>query len=832
MIRNNNDAVIRKMARTSLKSGKRRTFTLFLAICLSAFLVFTVFTVGITFFKMQRVQNLRMAGGKYDAVLYGLTDRQREICENSPDIQCIGIVGVCGFVEETKEDSTPNAGLAWADDTYWQKIKTPAVEKQSGHYPKAFDEVMATREALKECGYENLGVGDSFEMTYATAKGTYTDTFKISGIWEGYGDTKTFHVSKDFFDKAAGELSDVTTGRCFIDFKKNIITRKEQEVFTGKLKLGKQQNLFFLSNYGNSVQIFAGLLGLVVVTCLCAYLLVYNIMYLSVAGRIRYFGLLQTVGMTGRQVKKLMRKQLVWLGASGSVCGVILGSIVSFFLIPSVVKAMGIRTGVAGKIMVTFHPAILMLAVVLVGVTVYLAGRKPTRMAVAVMPVEALGYRPAQGSRIRRRAGEKKVVRRMAWEQFSKDKKRTAVVLCSLAVSLSVYLCMTTLLESQAARTIVSNYMDMDLVLKNDTGYKEKAEDRKQIFDDSLIDAVRENEGVKEVHTMLFAEITAPWEDDFIDMWMEEFYAMYMREPFDSVKEEYKEHPENFGTSMIGIDEGELAYLNETLSTPVDEDDFLSGKTCIIFRNGLDFESSDLKGKKVTCAEYADRENTKTFEIAGLTDENYYTALLGYPPTIIVSDRVVKDFVKEPVNLKLGVKYEKEYDRETEKAVLSIFNESPYPNDYSYESKIEEADGIKKAQGNMLEVGVGIVLILALIGVMNYVNTFAGNIQNRMAELSILESIGMTGRQIRRMLMREGLLYALGAWLVTATAGLGVTYRIYQSMNYRNVDFSVPLFPLLAAIALSAVICMAVPVVTYGILEKKGSIVERIRTVE
>ena len=44
----------------------------------------------------------------------------------------------------------------------------------------------------------------------------------------------------------------------------------------------------------------------------------------------------------------------------------------------------------------------------------------------------------------------------------------------------------------------------------------------------------------------------------------------------------------------------------------------------------------------------------------------------------------------------------------------------------------------------MLEVGLGIVLILALIGLLNYVNTVTGNVQNRQMELAILESVGMT----------------------------------------------------------------------------------------
>ena len=52
---------------------------------------------------------------------------------------------------------------------------------------------------------------------------------------------------------------------------------------------------------------------------------------------------------------------------------------------------------------------------------------------------------------------------------------------------------------------------------------------------------------------------------------------------------------------------------------------------------------------------------------------------------------------------------------------------------------------------------------------MNYINTFVANVQNRMTEFSIMESIGMTPRQLLLMLIKEGILYAGGAWMVTLT---------------------------------------------------------------
>ena len=528
----------------------------------------------------------------------------------------------------------------------------------------------------------------------------------------------------------------------------------------------------------------------------------------------------------------MMRDQMFLIGSAGTVIGCLSGGLVSFFLIPVVVKSLGIKSGYVGAEMIRFHPAVLLVTILLVGVTLLLACQKPAKMAADISPIEALGYRPTHKIVKVRKAGKRKVIARLSLRQFTKDKKRTAVVLLSLAASLSVYLCIVTMLDSQAARTIVSNYMDTDMVITNDTACKEKSEDRRDILDDSFVKSIKENAGVSEVHSVEFAEITVPWEPDFAEMWMKEFYAKWMNVPYSQDRDEYQNHPENFGSSLIGIDEQEFDYLNNSLEHPINKEDFLCGKACIVYRNGLDFADADIIGKNVTCALYEDQQTTKTFVIEGVTDENYYTALLGYPPTIITSDQVVNTFANNPIRLKTGIKYHKEYDRDTEQEILSLLEENDNAKDFSWESKIEDADEIEKAQGYMPQVGIGIVLILAFIGIMNYMNTFVVNVQSRMTELSVMESIGMTPKQLLGMLVREGVLYVGGAWLVTLTVGLGGTYLLYESMNYRGIAFSVPILPLLFTVGISVLVCTMIPVFTWIVLEKNGTVVERTKGVE
>lgn len=832
MLKNPNQNIIKRMVWKNLKGNLGKNITLILSVLLSSFMIFTIFTVGNSYFKLEKIQNIRMSGAEFDAILYGVTDEQRQICEENPDIILTGTAGNCGWVEKTDKDFTPDVGLVWADDNYWTQMMKPVREKLEGKYPTAFNEIMVTEKALKECGYENLKIGDNLTMSYGTYNGIQTGTFKICGIWDGYGPKKVFYVSEQFYDKSGWKLSQAASGRYFMDFKQKIMTEKEQQDFIKSMNLGKQQNLFFTVDLGNSVRMLAGLIGLAAVTCLCAYLLIYNIMHLSVAGKVRYYGLLQTVGMTEKQIKQMLRKQMLLIGFIGTMLGCLLGIFVSFSLIPMVVKSLGIKKTYTGFGMVCFHPAILIATILLVGFTIFLAGRKPVKMASAISPIEALGYRPAGKTIKEKRAGKRKVISRLCLEQFTKDKKRTVVVLLSLAASLSVYLCIVTMLDSQVARTIVSNYMDTDIEIINDTALKEDPKDRRNILDESIVKSIKDNAGVSEVHSVVFAEITVPWEPDFAEMWMKEFYEKWMSIPYSDEKEEYQEHPENFGSSLVGIDEQEFDYLNESMEQAVNKEDFLSGKSCIIYRNGLDLSDTDIIGKKVTCVLYSDEQETKTFTIEGVTDESYYTALLGYPPTIITSDKVVETFAKNPMTLKTGVKYNKEYDRSTEKEILTLLEADRNANDFSWESKIEEADEMKDAQGYMPQVGIGIVLILAFIGIMNYINTFVVNVQSRRTELSIMESIGMTPKQLLGMLVREGAFYAGGAWLITLTAGMGGTYFLYESMNYRKISFSIPVPAILLAVIISFLICTLIPVLTWWGLEKNDTLVERIKGVE
>lgn len=831
MLKNNNGAVITRMSLSSLKNNRRRNGILVFAVTLSTFLLFTILTVGLTWFHMQAVQNLRIKGGDHDAVLYGgFSEKQKKVCEENKEIKTVGTEGLAGWSVSTEKDSTLHSVLVWSDEVMWKQIMEPARTKTEGHYPEKSNELMVTEKALEDCGMEKLDVGDRFTLTYGDKKGEHTKEFIISGMWDGYGDKQVFYVSKSFFEESGFTLEDVGRGLIFVKFKSRIVTEEVQKELEKSLDLNKKQSLLFSSETASSVQILVGVIGLVAVVCISAYLLIYNIMYLSVSGNIRYYGLLRTVGMTGHQIHQFVLRQMCLVGGMGIAAGLILGTAMSFGIIPGVVKILGIRQN---DIHISFHPAIFLLSILIVGVTVWLGSRRPAKMAMAVSPMEALGHRVLEGKKESHEAGRGSLLWRMAGERVVRDKKKTVLVMTALGTCLSFFLCMVTLVQSQGARTVVSNaWMNSDLLVRNDTMVMEEQSKWKPLLDRELLQTIREDQAVKEVHPQTCAQVVIPWEEDFIEYWNREFYEMWMEENYEDVREDYQKHPEKYYSFIIGIDRAEFEKLNSTLEHPLEWEDFVKGKECVIAQADLELKEEKILGKEISFYRFGDDTQSFQITIGGMTNDYYYANMQTTEPTLIVSDTYLKSIVKDPYVLKAGILYEKEYDEQVEARILKLLEESPYHKDFYHESKIEEMKDIKKAQGNMMGIGIGITCILALISIVNYINTSVGNIQSSQVEIAIMESIGMAKKQVKKLLIREGVLVACGSLLLMMSLGMGVTYALYQSMNYRGVPFAVPILPMLGAVAVVLLVCVTVPLLAYRSMKKQGSIVERIRRFE
>ncbi|MFR9063135.1 MAG: hypothetical protein ACLVJO_04845, partial [[Clostridium] scindens] len=136
------------------------------------------------------------------AYIYGgFTEKQKSVCEENPDIALVGQEAIAGWGVKTDQDDTLHTVFVWADEVMWDKLQEPAREWVKGTYPKKDNEVMATKEALEDCGLEGLDVGDSFTITYGDGTGSIRKIYHNRCGADSA--LKVFNVSRSFLTSLA-----------------------------------------------------------------------------------------------------------------------------------------------------------------------------------------------------------------------------------------------------------------------------------------------------------------------------------------------------------------------------------------------------------------------------------------------------------------------------------------------------------------------------------------------------------------------------------------------------------------------------------------------------
>lgn len=821
MLANNNRAILRRLARNELRREWKRTAVLFMAIVVATVLLFGVLTTGVSYLSLARLQDTRLYGGEDDiSVANGFTDEQYQQLVTDARVESVGQQAYAGFVQSTEADDTVSVGLVWDDEVLWNVQRAAVITAQEGRYPEAANEVMAHRDALAACGLASLGVGDHFTATVETNAGVQTLDFVISGLWEGYGDTSPLYVSRAFLARSGYALEE--SGILSIKLVRDYVLPTTIDDIEAGLALSGQQVFQSSSYIDQSWKILLGLIGLSAVIVLSAYLLVYNILYISAAKKSRYYGLLQILGMTPLQVAQLVRRQMLGLAFVAVLFGTVLGALSSLVLVPRLMNALGITETL---ITVHFHPLVLVLTLVAVSAAVFAGLRTPLRMARKGTPLDALKARPQTAHRAALGRG-RCLSWRLALAELGRDRRKTAIVLVSLALSLSVFLCLTTLISSQSERTVAPLYDNADLLIRNDSETSEDMHSWQPILE-GLAEEIAAVDGVAAVETVTGVPFKLA-DEAFAEDWLTAYSATRPYLDQAEVLSAFQGDPSRYYGMLKGIDAQAFDALNAQLSTPLERDAFLRGEVCVLAYSGIEVPEERLN------APLAIRVGDETINVwpATVSNEGYYAASKNIGPTLIVSKDWLDTLEATPLTLSMLVRYDTPYDAITEERVMALVNARPGLADIYNESLLANQVAIQATEGDLNETGAAIALLLLVVGMLNYVNTMAASIQSRRLSLSIMESLGMTPRQIHRQLVCEGLLIAFGVLILTASFGLGLTFLSFQAMNHMDVPFVVPLLPVLGATLLMVLLCACVPLVCYHRLGDGDTLIERLRMSE
>ena len=874
---NNNKAVIKKLANRSFRSNKMRNVIAVIAIALTTFLFTAVLTIGMGAKGTLEYNMAKMIGTGADALVQGLSEEQfQQLKENS----MFEKVGCWVPIEIMTNTNRMVAEIDYADQPQLElRMQTP----RTGSAPQKANEVLVSANILKDLNIEEkIGAEIPVELKVRQSGQVYHFDMVVSGIYDTPNEkSESVIVSKAFLEENAEMMSDIALGRvgCGI-YTADVVMRDSYMVKDRISELVRNiggnpddvnaanavrvaPNPIVSNESGLIMWLVAGVFGILFM--FCGYLLIYNVFEIAVTNDIRQYGLLRTVGTTSQQIKRLVNRQALYLFLIGTPLGLFFGTLLGRSILPAALQIFAVDFS-GGNIEVGTLPylGIIAGAILFSGLTVYISTRKSVKKASRVSPIEAIRYVEQDAVSIKRKkTNTGAVIPRMAKANLQRNKRRTVFIVISLTLSI-------VLLNSVF---IFSGSFDEDVYIKTHTksDFAVYNPDIQAAWGDEFGHSCTVSEkSVEEIEQQpgVMNEVRLyrnTFEDDHIACDWGPSFSIDNRDKYAYVLPDSL----NLGWIEYGGDYAALTADNLPLGNVYGFSENLLNKMDIIEGES---DVSVLKEKLwngnnvILVSHYNDKG-----ELSGGADNTYYFGLSlgdtiqfyenGVPteaftviakaavtsnemaltgggsniatdiggPKIYMSENKFKEIYETPTLYGFLFDVEEQYQQDMENYLMR-------DTDVSYNSiSTLKADvlGIKNV---VLLVGGMIGAVFALVGLINFINLVMTNIVTRRHEFATMQSIGMTNRQLRKMMISESFSYVLLAGivgtLVAATLGMTLLRAFVENgPTSMMMTFQITLLPALIMLVLFLVLAFIVPVVALRLLNNR-SVVEQLRVNE
>ncbi|ASS68341.1 MULTISPECIES: FtsX-like permease family protein [unclassified Paenibacillus] len=828
MLPNTNQAAMKKLISKSLKNNAGRNRYVVLAIILTTWLITSVFSIGMSFVKSFDVQEQKMLGTAAQAQLSDPTADQLALLGSSDKIRDIGISkDVAEWIPAAGSPSdSRQAVFGWYDRTEWNAMKAPLLGGRAGGYPEERSEVVVPAWMLDELGIAEPKAGMELSLTYRAQAGKgglaapRAEKFRLKGWYDDYphlaGKPGTVIVSEAFAREAAGAAAfeGEVPSTASMTFKDESGVQAALAELEPQLRLGPDQQLHPVassSDSGTAWSTYAGIAGIVLLVMVSGHLLIYNVLYVSVSMDTKQYGLLKTIGATQRQIKTLVRGQSNRLALIGIPIGLAAGALTSFAAVPLALGSLSLETGVE----ISFHPLIFIGAALFAWLTAWFASRKPARIAGKVSPVEAAKY--AGPARKRGKGGAR--LHRMALRNLFRDRKRAATVFLSLFLGMTTFLTVNLLVLSMNTDNFIKTYVKNDFELENKTlGFEYQGEPKPKLSKE-LVQQIKGMKGVTDVRASYSERAYMPYSPEVFGRYMDE---LARRNGFERPSdEELSTSKEGFAGFAVGLDSRTVEELSKKAGTPIDMERFEAGEIALSGSPELPLGGKFKLGEPGGGPE-------KEFELGGVMPPDGQVPFSGYAPNIYISKKAMEQWLgREPIGYKLAVQAAAKQHPQLQQQLEALIAGD---GELKLSSKLDWAKQLNSSKRMFYILGGAVTLILASIGILNFASTMMTSIIVRRQEFAVMESIGMTRRQLRRLLLLEGTGYAGISLLLISTLGTLISYGAFKLFS-QEADYAVfafPAVPLAIAYGLILGACWLVPLLAFR-RSGKLSIVERLR---
>ncbi|MEZ3436007.1 MAG: ABC transporter permease [Lachnospiraceae bacterium] len=787
--RNNNSGIIYRIARSNLTGNKVYTFFSGLTIILSVtfIMVITLFLSGTQTGKERMLQNMQ------HVIFLNITKERIE--ELAADERTELVIPYKASGEEF-ETSGASYEFIYVKS---QKDKIRTFVPAEGREPKKYDEIVVDKKFMQHIGKE-CRIGERISLNVENS----LEDFVICGYTDrGQEQSKyTVYVSGEFAEENPSMRTAPYTALIRISGASDMESSEfESAAYEIAEDYGvKRQDVNVNGTFKESLQgdntaaLAIAFLSLFIMAA--SGIVIYSIFYLSVTSRVQQIGQLQTIGMTEKQIKKMVRREGVVLCAAAIPAALILGSLLAYILQPEGWDTL--KSLVTAAVTGVFAFFIVQISVI-----------KPAALAARVSPIEA-SKNSEDCTDVREGHPEHKkltafVIARLG--QKGSYKKRRLMT-ASIAFGGIVFMTAASYLYAwdEIAYSREGVFSDAEYRVSyrynvhNPSVYGPTDMQLEGHLSEELKDKLARLPHVRSVRTENSAYGSIEYQGA---VWSDGFYRLT------------KESDEYFQMDVEG--DSSYEYLCESDGIVMTGSELVSGLNNVSPKVGDDITLRWSDGAK----------HSAKLKIAAVTPEPSPTKG-GY--TFAITDQTMKKLwgdmnTASAFYISVG-DYEK-YGEQTEEEIRSLTeNYSDLSLETLREKILNDSASVKKLKMQIY----GISAFVTLFGILNLINMMIGNIAARRRELSVLESIGMEVKQIKNMLFWESIMYVSPAILITLLAGGAAGYgfvsalkRMAEYMNYR--------FPLVPCILYGAVMLL-IPQLIFRVSlsrQSKASLVERIR---
>ena len=545
-----------------------------------------------------------------------------------------------------------------------------------------------------------------------------------------------------------------------------------------------------------------------------------NSFNISITEKIRQYGMLASVGATRRQIKSSVKTEAAMLGVVGIPVGTMSGILASFILV-KVVNALS-----AGwlNVALSFHTSLpaLILAVILSIATIYFSATGSARRAAKVTPLEAI--RNTKEIKIKSAKLKTPAIIGRIWgiggvisyKNIKRNNKKyrttvTSIVICSVTFIVISYF------MSMAFSVVGMSYASADYNIGINMSCKKDIDIEKfskllsgiEGAEDYLVGAGYDFDVSKPEYTKEYGEYCRQLYDDSEDVSQMFLITVLDDKSYDKYASDAD--IKNAAAGAILVNKCTFDVYNENSSKYVKKEmelyKYKAGDTLECGYNVYDDASSDdnaVEGGTESSTEdnsgYVDEETinngvrkTVDVTIAGVTDK-VPIGYKGYSNTLLFMNQKGFESLwgdgKNGNEIKPGYasysayvvaenadEYQDTFEKETE-------GNPEYSQISFYVSNMDKQMRDEKSLFTLLGVfAYGLIVVIALIGITNIINTLSTGMELRSREFATLRSIGMTDKQFVGMVRLESVFISVKALVIGVPLGILISYLLCVMMN-------------------------------------------------